>query len=74
VTTVFEAELRYIEVALRWCGDMYHVRPGFTQEFCQITEVLLDGKSFIKLPRHQWLSVADSDDFASFDSSDLRSV
>ena len=61
-------------MALWWRCDVNNVWPGFTQEFSQITKVLLDGESLVDLARHQRLSVANSNDFASFDPPDLRGM
>jgi hypothetical protein len=74
VTTGLKTLLREAEVALRWRCDVHNVRLRFRQQNIQIAKVLLDGKPLADLARHEWFAIADSYNFAVFDSLNLLGV
>jgi hypothetical protein len=70
----FQAGFCNIVVARGRSRDMNNVRFGVGQECRNIPIRILDWKPICKLLRHQHLTVADSNNFASGDPTHLGSV
>src|SRR5580698_10565824 len=74
VTAVLEAESGNIEMTLRWCRDVDNIRSSLGHKFSHIIKVLFDRESFVELPGHERLPVADPHDLTTTNPQNLRGV
>jgi hypothetical protein len=61
-------------VSLGWGRDVHDVRPAYTEHFCDVTEISPNGKTLMKLARHEFLAVTDRNNFAIGNPPDLRGM
>ena len=71
VTSAFQATSSNFEMTLRRRRNVDNVWPGFIQELVQVVKATLARKSLVKLSRHQWFLIADTNNLASRNPSNL---